>query len=98
MENFMKEILSSQLDMVSGGWADRDGSGRQGPSNNGRGNTNSNSGNAGDHGPQSFVSRGDFPYGSGSGANGFFGSSPNYGGGTSPNGYNANARHSGDNH
>lgn len=89
---FMKEILSEQLDMVSGGWSDRDGSGRQGPNNNGAGMSNSYSGdhgNSGDHGIQAFVSRGDFPYGSGAGAHGFFGSS---------GGYNPNARHSGDNH
>ncbi|MNE70932.1 hypothetical protein D3C80_1667630 [compost metagenome] len=85
----MKEILSSQYDVVSGGWQDRDGSGKQSSSNGGSGSSN-NGGN--DRGGPSLLDRTvssyhNSPYGSGSGASGIWGnSSNNTGGGYSGNG------------
>lgn len=97
----MKEILSSQLDMISGGWADVDGSGRRsatnGGSRSGESNHGGNSGNTGNRGVQSFLSQ-NSPYGSGSGASGFWGGSNSFSGGGVRGGYNANARRAGDNH
>ncbi|MEW5561135.1 hypothetical protein AB1287_12940 [Enterobacter asburiae] len=69
----MKEILSSQYDTVSGGWQDQDGSGRKSSTNGG---SASGGGNSGNGGFQSFVSQ-NSPYGSGSGANGYWGNSSN---------------------
>ncbi|MEG2566125.1 MAG: hypothetical protein RSA84_07950 [Acinetobacter sp.] len=66
----MKEILSGQLDAISGGWQDRDGSGKRSASNNGSGN--SRGGSNGGRGVQSFASKYS-PYGSGAGARGFWG-------------------------
>jgi len=95
----MKEIISSQLDMVSGGWADVDGSGRRsatnGGSRSGESNLGGNSGNSGKTGNgslQSFLLQYS-PYGSGSGASGFWGSGS--GSLSSGGGYNSEARHVG---
>lgn len=68
----MKEILSSQLDAVSGGWQDRDGSGKRSSDNGGSGSSSRGGNNGGDRGLQSFLSK-NSPYGSGSGAGGFWG-------------------------
>ncbi|MTD05473.1 hypothetical protein GKN89_01860 [Serratia sp. YC16] len=82
----MKKILSSQLDAVSGGWQDRDGSGKRSSDNGGYGSTNSGNNNGGDRGLQSFLSQ-NSPYGSGSGANGFWGNGNSMAAG---NGYGGN--------
>lgn len=74
----MKEILSNQLDIISGGWADRDGSGHHSADNGGSrsGGNGGNSGN-GNNKPsltdRAVAAYHNSPYGSGSGANGFFG-------------------------
>lgn len=71
----MKEILSSQCDSVTGGWQDRDGSGHKSSNNGGSGSSGGgrgDGGNSGNHGPQSFASM-HSPYGSGSGASGYWG-------------------------
>jgi len=82
----MKEILSSQFDAVSGGWQDRDGSGQRSSNNNGSAGSSNSGGNSGDRSAQSFASV-NSPYGSGSGASGFWGNgSNNIGSGYSGNG------------
>ncbi len=53
----MKEILSSQLDAVSGGWQDRDGSGKRSSDNGGSGSSSRGGNNGGDRGLQSFLSK-----------------------------------------
>ncbi|MGJ0193237.1 hypothetical protein ACR6A7_12940 [Pantoea sp. RRHST58] len=95
----MKNILSNQLDSISGGWADVDGSGHHSATNGGSRSGQSNTGgNSGNHSLQSFLSQ-NFPYGSGSGASGFWGgTSTGNGYGSNTHGYNADARHAGDNH
>lgn len=80
----MKEILSSQFDAVSGGWQNRDGSGKRSSDNGGSGSSGRGENNGGDRGPQSFLSK-NSPYGSGSGASGFWGN-----GGSTGNGYGGN--------
>lgn len=85
VEDVMKKILSSQFNAVSGGWHDRDGYGHRSSDNNGSAAAN-HSGN--DHSLSSFLSK-NFPYGSGSGASGFWGNNQGtrngYGGnGTGP--------------
>ncbi|HEJ7043700.1 TPA: hypothetical protein SMF45_000510 [Serratia marcescens] len=80
----MKEILSSQLDAVSGGWQDLDGSGKRSSDNGGSGSSSRGGNNGGDRGLQSFLSK-NSPYGSGSGAGGFWGN-----GGSARNGYGGN--------
>ncbi|WP_435929963.1 hypothetical protein [Dryocola sp. BD613] len=67
----MKEILSSQYHRISGGWQDRDGSGKRSSSNGGSGAANSG-GNSGNRSGQSYLSK-NSPYGSGSAANGIWG-------------------------
>ncbi|WP_347114792.1 hypothetical protein AAHB66_00135 [Leclercia sp. S52] len=77
----MKKILSYQMDYVSGGWNDRDGSGKRSSSNGGFGAANT--GHSGsDRSLQSFLSLYSIK-GSGSGASGIWGSnySENYGDG-----------------
>ena len=80
----MKEILSSQFDAVSGGWQDRDGSGKRSSDNGGSGSSARGGNNGGDRGLQSFLSK-NSPYGSGSGASGFWGN-----GSFTGNGYDSN--------
>lgn len=100
----MKEILSHQLDSVAAAWADADGSGHHSATNGGsRSGETSTGGHSGNHSLQSFLSQ-NSPYGSGSSASGIWGGPVSYappGNGYSGNGthgYNANARHAGDNH
>jgi len=67
----MKKILTNQYDEVSGGWADMDGSGIKSASNGGS-NSGGNSGNPSilDRAVTSYYNN---PYGSGSGASGYWG-------------------------
>lgn len=78
----MKEILSSQLDAISGGWQDRDGSGKRSASNNGSGNSRGGSKGRGGRGFQNAAYKLSNE-GSGSGAYGFGGGGSFSGGGYS---------------
>ncbi|MGR4050910.1 hypothetical protein [Kosakonia cowanii] len=71
----MKEILSYQFDAICGGWADKDGSGHHSAENGGsRSGGNGGRGNGGPSLMDRTVSAyHNSPYGSGAGANGFFG-------------------------
>jgi len=86
----MKKILSSQYDAVSGGWADRDGSGKRSSDNGGSGTSNRGGNSGGDRGLQSYLSQ-NMPYGSGSGASGIWGGNSM----SSGNGYSGNGTGSG---
>lgn len=99
----MKEILSSQLDAISGGWQNQKGNGQCSANAACSGTSSSNrSGNGGGNNTQSFLST-NSPYGSGSGASGYWGGSSTMSPGS--NGYSgngtgpgANQRRAGENH
>lgn len=92
----MKEILSNQFEDISGGWADKDGSGHH-SADNGGSRSGGNGGNSGKNSP-SLADRAvsayhNSPVGSGSGANGFFGGTNGIG----SKGYNSGKDHVGTN-
>ena len=98
----MKEILSNQYDNVSGGWADKDGSGRRSAENGGS-RSGGNSGN--NRGGPSILDRTvsayhNSPYGSGSEAKGIWGANSmgSGSGGYSGNGTGPNRQLGGKNH
>lgn len=90
MKCIMKEILSSQYDGLSGGWADKDGSDHS-SADNGGSRSGDNGGN--DKGGPSLLDRTvsayyNNPYGSGSGASGIWGNGNAMGSGSG--GYSGN--------
>lgn len=70
----MKEIVSYQMDSISGGWNDRDGSGKRSSSNGGFGAANTGGNSGSNRSVQSYLSINGV-YGSGAGASGIWGSS-----------------------